>query len=300
MTTPKEQQLHSHIPAILGRLAAEDAAAVDALGEFRLRQDERGRVIGDFYKCRLSSVFRPVFAASGREVLAHEARVRCDGWGDDSVSPWGIFSMIAGDSALVRLDRLCRSLHILNYFGRSSSDQLLFLRVEPRLLASVKHDHGRVFGEVLRQCGVGPSRVVIEIPGEATEDRELVERASENYRSRGYRIAITWLPAGNAAALEAIKPDFLRIDSRLLPAPGALEELIGRVHAWEGQAIAIKIDAARDLGVATRAGIDFLQGFLLGRPDFELGARKALGPVPMSIVAQALAGASHTAAGVGL
>ncbi|MEI7682647.1 MAG: EAL domain-containing protein, partial [Betaproteobacteria bacterium] len=288
----------AQIPAILGRLAAEDAAAVDALGEFRLRQDERGRVIGDFFKCRLSSVFQPVFAASGREVIAHEARVRCDGWGDDSVSPWGIFSMIAGDGALVRLDRLCRSLHVLNYAGRAEPAQLLFLRVEPRLLNSVKHDHGRVFAEVLRQCGVSPSRVVIEIPGEATEDRALVERASENYLARGYRLAITWSPAADAAALESIKPEFLRIDSRLLPAPGDLDPLVGRVHAWGGRAIAIKIDAARDLVLATRAGIDLLQGFLLGRPDFELDARRELGPVPMSIVRQALTGASQVAAGV--
>ena len=296
MTTPKELQLHSHIPEILDRLAQEDAAAVEALGEFRLRQDDFGRVIGDFYKCRLSSVFQPVFAASGREVVAHEARVRSDGWGDDAVSPWGIFSMIAGDSALVRLDRLCRTLHILNYFGRASASQFLSLRVEPRLLTSVKHDHGRVFGEILRLCGVGPSRVVIEIPGEATEDRELVERASENYRARGYRVAISHAPSTDPNVLESIRPELLRIDCRLLSADGALDRLVERVHGWGGRAIAIKIDTARDLVVATRAGVDLLPGFLLGRPDFQLAARQGLGPVPMSIVAAALAGAPRPAA----
>jgi EAL domain-containing protein (putative c-di-GMP-specific phosphodiesterase class I) len=248
-------------------------------------------VIGDFYKCRLSSVYQPVCAASGREVLAHEARVRCDGWGDDSVSPWGIFSMIAGDSALVRLDRLCRTLHLLNYFARAKSDHQLFLCVEPRLLASVKRGHGRVFGEILRLCGVTPSRVVIEIPGEATEDRALVERAGESYRAHGYGLAITYSNNSDANVLEAVKPDFLRIDCKLIAANPAIEQIVGRVHGWGGRAVAIKIDAARDLVVATRAGFDLLQGFLVGRPDFDLGERRALGPVPMSIVNAAIAGA---------
>ena len=70
------------------------------------------------------------------------------------MSPWGIFSMIAGDSALVGLDRLCRTLHLLNYFGKAPRDLRLLLRVEPRLLSSIKQNHGRVFGELLDYCGI--------------------------------------------------------------------------------------------------------------------------------------------------
>ena len=120
--------LTSRIATILAGLAAADTRADAELGEFHLRQDQRGHVIGDFYKCRLGSVFQPLFSATGRRVVGHVARERCDGWGTTPYRAWDIFSMIAGDSALVRLDRLCRTLHVLNYFSRVRSDLKLFLR----------------------------------------------------------------------------------------------------------------------------------------------------------------------------
>jgi len=244
--------LNTRISAILAGLAAADTRADAEHGEFRLRQDERGHVIGDFYKCRLGSVFQPVFSATGRRVMGHEARVRCEGWGDEAVSPWGIFSRMASDSALVRLDRLCRTLHMLNYFGRARSGDLkLFVRVEPRLLTSVKQDHGKVFGEALGHCGVATSRVVIEIPVEAVGDRDLLQHAVTNYRARGYGIAANYPARSDAGTFDEVKPDFLKIEIKRLNADQALAQIISRTHAWGGRVIASKIETARDLVVAT-------------------------------------------------
>jgi EAL domain-containing protein (putative c-di-GMP-specific phosphodiesterase class I) len=276
------QALHTRIPAILAGLAAADTAAVGELGQFQLRQDPRGRVIGDFYECRLSSVFQPVFGADGLSVIGHDARIRCDGGGENSLSPWGIFSMIANDAALVRLDRLCRSVHILNYFSYAQAGHALFLRVEPRLLKSVKRDHGRIFGEVLEHCGIATSKVVIVIPREAAADGDLLARVTANYRSRGYRLAVASSLHHDIASLERLQPDYLQMDVSQFSSEQELKPFIDHVHAWGGRALVTRIEAARELVVALQAGADSMQGYFWGRPDFENIRQNGPPPAPVS------------------
>jgi EAL domain-containing protein (putative c-di-GMP-specific phosphodiesterase class I) len=282
MSVPTDE-LHTRIPEILAGIAAADTAAVGELGQFHLRRDRHGRVIGDFYECRLSSVFQPVFGADGLSVIGHDARVRCDGGGENTLSPWGIFSMIASDAALVRLDRLCRSVHILNYFGHAPADHALFLRVEPRLLKSVTHDHGRIFGEVLEHCRIATSKVVIVIPQEATADADLLARVIANYRSRGYRLAVACTSHHDIAPLESLRPDFLRVDVRQVSSEQQLKQFIDNVHGWGGRALVTHIESAGDRMAALRAGTDAMQGYLLGRPDIESVRQHDLTPVPLLI-----------------
>ena len=193
--------------------------------------------------------------------------------------------MMATDSALVRLDRLCRTLHALNYCGHAAPDLTLFLRVEPRLLSIVKQNHGQVFGEVLGHCGIATSRVVIEIPIEAGVDSELTKRVVINYRKMGYRVALNYRAHDDAAIWKDIRPDLLRVDSQWLHAEQSVGEIIVRVHDWGGRVLVAKIETARELVVAMRAGADLLQGFLVGAPDFGTTGRHRLNPIPQTITA---------------
>ena len=170
-------------------LADKDAlACIQAATDYPLQRAADGRVVGHFFHCRLTSVFQPVFDISERQVVGHAAYVRSDAIDDGALSPWGIFALAAEDPLLVRLDRLCRTLHALNYFGAVPERQILFLAVQPRLLESVKDGHGRAFEKVLDLIGVETSRVVIEIPPEVNQDRRLLKHVIVNYRSRGYRM----------------------------------------------------------------------------------------------------------------
>ena len=157
-------------------LADKDALArIQAATDYPLQRAADGRVVGHFFHCRLSSVFQPVFDVSERQVVGHAAYVRSDANDDGALSPWGIFALAAEDPLLVRLDRLCRTLHALNYFGAIPERQILFLAVQPRLLESVKDGHGRAFEKVLDLIGVETSRVVIEIPAEVNQDWRLLK-----------------------------------------------------------------------------------------------------------------------------
>ena len=75
---------------------------------------------------------------------------------------------------LVKLDRLCRTVHALNYFRAASGQANLFVTVQPRLLESVKDDHGEAFAKVLDLIGIPTSRVVIEIPADVNRNWKLL------------------------------------------------------------------------------------------------------------------------------
>lgn len=96
---------------------------------------------------------------------------------------------------IVRFDRLCRTLHLLNYLTwRPDESGRLFLDVEARHILSVPLGHGAYFAEVIHRCGLTPAQIVLmtsslfaACPGDYL--RRLAEGMS-NYRSRGYRLAL--------------------------------------------------------------------------------------------------------------
>ena len=250
-------------------LADKDALArIQAATDYPLQRAADGRVVGHFFHCRLSSVFQPVIDVSGRRVVGHAAYVRSHANEDAALSPWGIFALAADDPVLVRLDRLCRTLHALNYFSAVPESQSLFVAVQPRLLESVKDGHGRAFEKVLDLIGVETSRVVIEIPAEVNRDWRLLKHVIVNYRSRGYRVALNhggendgWM-----AELGSLYPDFVRLEAGQLKKRAGITALVDAIHRFGATLLVRDIETEQDRSAAVRAGADLLQGRFLGEP----------------------------------
>ena len=179
-----------------------------------LRRQPNGLVVGRFYGAELSSVFQPIVdLASGRRI-GYEAFVRCHAAGEATLSPWSLFSLVADDDTLIGLDRLCRTLHVLND-PRESEDELLFLNVHGRLLAAVAEDHGRAFRRVLDALGKKAGRIVIEAPESASRERGLLSYVLANYRINGFQVAANVASLADVAAvLDEVRPNFLKADAR--------------------------------------------------------------------------------------
>ncbi|HEX7811937.1 MAG TPA: EAL domain-containing protein [Burkholderiales bacterium] len=257
----------------MGLLTDKDALArIQAATDYPLQRENDGWIVGHFFNCRLSSVYQPVFDVSERQVIGHGAYVRSapigsDGAGEGALSPWGIFALAAEDPLLVRLDRLCRTLHALNYFSRVPPHQDLHVSVQSRLLESVKDGHGRAFEKVLDLIGVETSRVVIEIPLEVNQDRRLLKHVIVNYRSRGYRIACNHSGATEEwmAELGSLYPDVVRLELKALKRSGS-KSLIEAIHRFGASLLVKGVETSEDVSAAVRAGADLLQGRYLGEP----------------------------------
>jgi EAL domain-containing protein (putative c-di-GMP-specific phosphodiesterase class I) len=238
----------------------------DAEGHHRLWSTPEGRIIGRFMACNLSSVFQPVVRLDNGAPFGHEAFVRSFDADGSDLSPWNLFAHAASDESLVELDRLCRTLHVLNA-GHIASAGPLFLNVHDRLMLAVGDDHGSAFGRVLSALRVPRRDIVIESPPAMADDLSMLTYVMLNYRYNGYRIAVN-LP--DAALIDPLfrhlRPDFIKFD-------GSRDPLARELPAWADKCartgvkrIVTRIEHPALLEQARRAGAPFGQGHALGRP----------------------------------
>lgn len=113
--------------------------------ELDIREEVRARFIG----LQLSSVFQPIIDLRQSKPLGYEALLRAQNGKAQAVAPQEAFRQAEIAERLVKFDRLCRTLHTLNYLNMGIRDQLLFLNVHPDLLVAV-NSHGKVFEQVFQ------------------------------------------------------------------------------------------------------------------------------------------------------
>ena len=126
-----------------------------------------------------------------------------------------LLARVESDSQLVDLDRLARTLHVINFFG-TGRGSLLFLNVHERLLKSVRYDHGRHFSSILLSFGLNPSRVVLELPETTVAHRTFLGFLTKSYQRFGFRVAGNLPNAGQVTQLsDMARLDYLKIDTHV-------------------------------------------------------------------------------------
>jgi EAL domain-containing protein (putative c-di-GMP-specific phosphodiesterase class I) len=243
------------------------------LDEFGLEAKE-DEVISKFIGLWLHSAFQPIQdVRQTGEPLGHEALLR-PGIGPESVSPVFAFEFADSQGRLIKLDRVARTLHMLNYLHLPANKGLLFLNVHPKLLVSV-NAHGKVFERILHTHSVPTHQVVIEIPENAVENEKHLREAIDNYHDRGYRIAIDAFGVKhyNLERLWQISPDYVKLDLSVIreaetnqKVRRVLPKLIGIIEELGAQAIIEGIENETRYNIALDAGATLLQGYHLGRP----------------------------------
>jgi len=231
-------------------------------------------VFSRFVGLWLHSAFQPIREAQRPdEPVGYEALLR-PSIGPEAISPLFAFDFADRQGKLVKLDRVARTLHMLNYLHLPANRGLLFLNVHPKLLVSV-NAHGKVFERILHAHSVPTHQVVIEVLENAVEvDKQLTE-AIGNYRDRGYQIAIDDFGSkhSNLDRLWRVSPDFIKLDLSIIheaeanpKVRRALPKLVEFAHELGAQAIIEGIENETQYQIALDAGAPLLQGYHLGRP----------------------------------
>lgn len=233
-------------------------------------------VCGHFRDLELGSVFQPLFCAHDLGLRAHEALLRVHDRARNPMPPPAAFATLSDPADIVRFDRLCRVLHVLNFMGWSQRDDDLWLNVSADHLLNVRSDHGRVFETLLTYCDLTPSRVVLEVLESRIDDLGLLQRAVESYRRHGYRVALDDFGArhSNFDRLWSLTPDIVKLDRDLIVqgvenprARRILPRLVELIHELGAQVVCEGIETADQLALARDSGADLVQGYYLGRPD---------------------------------
>lgn len=241
------------------------------LDDFGL-ETEQHEILSHFIGLRLQSEFQPIQDIRSPNItLGFEAILR-PAIGDNAVNVAFAFSLAEKQGKLVKLDRVVRTLHLLNYLHLPSNRGLLFVRVHPNLLANVT-SHGKVFERILHTRSIPTRQVVIEIADSQGLDDALLVKAVRNYRDCGYRIGldIYGCRRSNFDRIWKISPDYVKLDARIITraqnnirAQRILPKLIGTIQNLKAQVIVSGIASEAQYNIAKESGAVLLQGNFIG------------------------------------
>lgn len=211
---------------------------------------------------RLGSLFQPIVDLRSERVVGHQAMLAARRDDGTPVGSETAYNLCETGQAVVHFDRLCRTLHALNFLAqRRSTGGYLQLSVHPRHLLAVQNQHGLVYEAILKRCGLAPDDIVLEIDARGFDAAGHFAHALEGYRLRGYRLAVSVPPdwQQSVEAILALQPDILRLSARQVDLENAARSA-GLPVELTG------IDSGADFRDARSDGIELAQGSLFGDP----------------------------------
>ncbi len=234
----------------------------------------KGQVESRFGGLNLATEFHPIRRADSPSlIIGHDAALRALQPDTSQSTAEKVFHS-ADEGGIVNLDRLCRTIHMLNYLPSTHENGYLFLHVHPRHILGIKRNHGAYFEEVIFRCGLSPRRVVMSVAVTPLFDRQLtlLLEGLRNYQRRGYATAIKFDDQTDRKFLERycieflyrITPDFVRLDRRFFAKLRDGEEdnhdktsLLSVIHRLNTQLLVEGVNDAEDdrLARALRAAL---------------------------------------------
>jgi len=232
-------------------------------------------------RCRLQEIllaeevttrFQPVVDLQRGGILGYEALSR--GPAGTHQSPLNLFEAAAQADLVFELDRHCRR-RALQSAKELPPSAKLFLNVFPASMYDPDFQ-GASLINMLEGLGLGPDRIVLEISEKyAIENYTLFVESLHNFTDMGFSIAVDDIGAGYSGLEKVahLNPKYLKFDMQLvrdIDASYVRREMARALKAFadkmESTIIAEGIEREGELKTCVDLGIDYGQGFLLGRP----------------------------------
>ena len=242
---------------------------------------EEGKVSGLFGPIRIDSVFSPLRQTlKPTLVVGHTAQITVAPNKPQHLYASEIEALLANNSvpatefeSIINFDRLCRTVHMLNYLTISHLQGELFLEVDPRHILGIKQDHGAYFEEVIAQCGLETNNVVIVLAVNSQYARYYQELINglDNYRRRGYQLALKFDYLSQESdifeLIARISPNYVSLSARNMGDQTQDDSLNSRLRLLKermalagGQTILQQIDEKKSDLLARHVGFDLVEG----------------------------------------
>jgi len=222
---------------------------------------------------QLFPLFQPILDTRTGAAFGFEGLIRGP---SDTVlhSPLNLFNVARQVGLTPELEEACCQT-LMRAFAQQAPGGRLFLNVGPAFFTRSTHLAPFRMDEVLGY-GLRPDQIVIELTeSEPTFDTEALLRAAEHFRALGFTIALDDLGEGFASLKlwSELRPDFVKIDKHFVqgvsfdPVKQQFLRSIRDLAAGTGaRVVAEGIETEADLSVVLELGLEFVQGYLLGRP----------------------------------
>ncbi|WP_323122163.1 sensor domain-containing phosphodiesterase [Burkholderia alba] len=245
----------------------------------------------------LSSVFQPVLSITHKRVVGYEALVRAADAGSRPVSPGELFARAHAHGEALLLDRLTRCMHTANFAAQHIEVGWLFLNILPLVLDSGTAQ--REFIEALcAHFNLPPTRIVLEVVEQPSRDEAELARTIDLIQHRDFLVAIDDFGTGfsNFDRIWQMKPDIVKLDRSIVEralkpddSHRIIHHLVTMLHQSGTMVLAEGVESDDALQVLMEADIDFVQGFLFGRPDASIARGCAAAPARLDAAWQRFA-----------
>ena len=264
------------------RLKWEIESGGEAFVMSREGRAERTAILELLDSNALTSHFQPVFSSKDGSIFGYEALARLL-FAENSpfMNIGDLFRKARELDVISSLDVLCREQAIKNasLMEIAERNAYLFINICPETCLDPAHSSGITDG-LAEEWRIPKESIILEVTEEsAIHNYNAFREALMYYRDRGYKIAIDDFGAGYGGLkmLSIIEPDFVKIDRHFISnidkasiKANLVDSIVSACHRMGIKVIAEGIETGEELKVVQNMGIEFLQGFYLGRPSATL------------------------------
>lgn len=266
---PYEEKLYEAFLTAAGKLTLASSAA-NGRGSPELRGEMERLLLGG----GLRTVYQPIFRLKDGGVFGYEALTRCpkesrfDG-------PLALFRYADNEGYAFALDRRARE-NAIRSCPLLGLRQKMFLNVNAGIMKDPRFVSGQTV-QWLAERGLHPSQIVFELTERSSiDDFEEAKKILAHYRSQGYEIAIDDAGAGYSSlqSIVELRPDYIKLDKSLVQRADEddirrymLGTFVRFAKRMNIRIVAEGIERPEELRLIRSLGIDFGQGYLIGRPS---------------------------------
>ncbi|NMG67081.1 EAL domain-containing protein [Azoarcus indigens] len=248
----------------------------DVMAVFRDVSEMSMAVLAAVNERRVIPFFQPIMAVQSGGIAAVEVLSRLEVGGQ--LMRADQFIEIAEKIGVIhRLDAIVIEA-ALEKVRQSDYSGYIFFNLSPRAL--VLAEFARTLRTVVRNSGIAPERIVFEITERDTvKNLSLLERFIVDLRSEGFRLAIDDFGSGFSSFhyLRRFPFDFLKIEGDFIANMIHSERdrifvqsITELARALKIEVVAEFVESAEVLALLEDFGIDYAQGYHVGRPDREI------------------------------
>lgn len=172
----------------------------------------------------------------------------------EPVPGWTPYARATDAAQVIRLDRMIRTLHVLNAMQTpwNGLPQPLWLAVHPLHLRALDGSFGAAFADILQRCGRSPADIVLEFTDAERLPDERLRTAIADFRSHGYGIAILvrgddpdWLARALRLAPDALRYGPAHLEAAMQSRPER-QRLLRRIELAKAHGVPVWLSGARD------------------------------------------------------
>ena len=223
--------------------------------------------------------FQPIVDLNTGEIIAYEALMRP--LLDNFKNPMEILTVAAAQSKLGQLERMIilMAFQTIEEQARSIGDLKIFVNSIPSQRLS-EEDHLMI----KRRYSQFFKNIVIEVTEEESKNANNLSEKVTFIRKSGIQIAVDDFGTdySNEVQILSLLPDIIKIDMEMIQGlhsnpdkQNLVADLVEFCHKKGVKIVAEGIEESLDLAVVVQLGVDYAQGFYIGRPLFEFSKTDA-------------------------